>query len=62
MEQIPDLNMRYKELVSVVITTHNRLRLLQRAVQSIYAQTYKDIELIVVDDASDDGTDRKSVV
>ncbi len=44
MEQIPDLNMRYKELVSVVITTHNRLRLLQRAVQSIYAQTYKDIE------------------
>ncbi len=56
MEQIPDLNMRYKELVSVVITTHNRLRLLQRAVQSIYAQTYKDIELIVVDDASDDGT------
>ncbi len=44
------------KLVSAIITTHNRLELLKRAVESVYAQTYPDIELIVVDDASNDGT------
>ncbi|WP_288911006.1 glycosyltransferase family 2 protein, partial [uncultured Thomasclavelia sp.] len=43
-------------LVSAIITTHNRLELLKRAIQSVYNQTYSNIELIVVDDASDDGT------
>ncbi len=43
-------------LVSAVITTHNRLDLLKRAILSVYEQTYPDIELIVVDDASTDGT------
>lgn len=44
------------KLVSAIITTHNRLDLLKRAVQSVYDQTYQYIELIVVDDASTDGT------
>ena len=43
-------------LVSAVITTHNRLPLLKLAVESVLAQTYSNIELIVVDDGSDDGT------
>ena len=42
-------------MVSTIITTHNRLKLLKKAVKSVYAQTYPNIELIVVDDASDDG-------
>ena len=44
------------EKVSVVITTKNRLSLLKRAVESVYGQTYNNLELIVVDDASEDGT------
>lgn len=43
-------------LVSAIITTHNRLHLLKRAVQSVQNQSYANIELIVVDDSSDDGT------
>lgn len=43
-------------VVSVIINTRNRIELLKRAVQSVYSQTYKNIEVIVVDDASDDGT------
>jgi len=43
-------------LVSAIITTHNRLELLKRAIDGVRHQTYHNIELIVVDDGSDDGT------
>ena len=43
-------------LVSAIITTRNRSGILPRAVESVLAQTYKDFELIVVDDASTDAT------
>lgn len=46
----------YKVKVSAIITTRNRLSLLKRAIDSVFKQTYKSIELIVVDDASTDGT------
>ena len=42
-------------LVSVVITTYNRLALAQRAVASALAQTYEPMEIIVVEDGSDTG-------
>lgn len=44
-------------LVSVVITTHNRICLLKRAIDSVLSQTYDNIECIVVSDNSSDGTD-----
>lgn len=44
-------------LVSAIITTHNRIELLKRAIDSVLNQTYKNIECIVIDDASDDGTE-----
>lgn len=42
--------------ISVVIGTYNRRHCLGRTVDSVLAQTYRDRELIVVDDASTDGT------
>lgn len=45
-----------EELVSAVITTHNRKELLVSAIESVLNQTYKNIECIVIDDASDDNT------
>ncbi len=44
-------------LVSVVVPTYNRLSLLQEAVGSVLAQSFRDRELIVVDDGSTDGTE-----
>ena len=43
-------------LVSAIITTHNRVDLLKRAISHVLDQTYSNIELIVVDDASTDDT------
>src|SRR5689334_25349516 len=42
--------------ISVVLPTHNRMSLLPRAIASVLAQSDVDFELIVVDDASSDGT------
>ena len=44
------------ELISVIITTYNREDLLERAIRSVLAQTYPVVELIIVDDCSNEKT------
>lgn len=43
-------------LVSVIITTHNRAGVVPETIDSVLAQTYEAIEVIVVDDGSTDDT------
>jgi len=47
-----------KRLISIIVPTYNRAKTLERAVYSILNQDYKDIEIIIVDDGSTDGTQR----
>jgi len=41
---------------SIIITTYNRRKLVYEAIQSVIKQTFKDYEIIIVDDGSTDGT------
>src|SRR5438552_12119469 len=43
-------------LVSTIIPVYNRAPLLREAVASVLAQTYRPIEVIIVDDGSTDTT------
>jgi glycosyltransferase involved in cell wall biosynthesis len=47
-------------MVSVIIPTYNRAHTIGRALRSVLNQTYRNLEVIVVDDGSTDGT--RSVV
>lgn len=44
------------QLVSIIVPTYNRAYCIQRAIDSVRAQSHQDWELIVVDDGSTDNT------
>lgn len=51
---MPTIEDCHKMQVSVIIPAHNRTDLLHECLQSVAAQTHREIEVIVVDDASDE--------
>jgi glycosyltransferase involved in cell wall biosynthesis len=49
--------MENKPLISMIMPTYKTVNLMGEALESVLAQTYRNWELIVVDDRSEDGTD-----
>ena len=48
--------MVYKDLVSVTLVTYNSGRFIKRCLESVLEQKYPNLEVIIVDNASTDGT------
>lgn len=44
------------ELISIVVTSYNHVEFLQQRMDSLLEQTYQNIEILVIDDASIDGS------
>jgi len=42
--------------ISIIIPTYNRAKIISKAIKSCLEQTYKSIEIIVIDDCSNDNT------
>ena len=55
MSTIPQSNQALP-LVSIIMATYNRAHTIVRAVDSVLNQTYKNFELIIIDDGSTDNT------
>lgn len=49
--------MKNEEKITVIIPTYNRAHLIKRSIDSVLNQTHKNIELIIMDDASTDNTE-----
>ncbi|MDE2417531.1 MAG: glycosyltransferase [Burkholderiales bacterium] len=47
---------RPKSLISVIVAVYNGAATLQQCIDSVVSQTYQDVELIVIDGGSTDGT------
>lgn len=46
--------MKYNEMVTIIVTSYNYGQYLDECINSLHNQTYKNIEIIIVDDGSND--------
>jgi glycosyltransferase involved in cell wall biosynthesis len=50
------MNVKVNPFVTIYITNYNYGQFLHKAIQSVESQTFDDLELIIIDDGSDDGS------
>ena len=48
--------MKKNQFISIIIPTYNSIGFIKKTVKSVLDQTYRNFEIIFVDDCSEDGT------
>lgn len=48
--------MNKENLVSIIIPVYNGIQFLEEAIESVINQTYKNLEIVIIDDGSNDGS------
>ena len=48
--------MEFYPLISIIMPTYNRAKMIRWAIDSVFSQTYGNIEILIVDDGSTDNT------
>jgi glycosyltransferase involved in cell wall biosynthesis len=56
MKHMDNLQIDDRPLITIIVPVYNIIEYLPRCVRSLTAQTYTNLEIILVDDGSDDGT------
>ncbi|MBS1757264.1 MAG: glycosyltransferase, partial [Bacteroidetes bacterium] len=54
--QTPTPDIAFEPLVSIVITSYNRAHYIEEAIRSALAQDYRNLEIIISDNCSTDGS------
>ena len=52
------INLTELKKVSIIIPVYNMKDYLEEAIESVISQTYKNIEIIIIDDGSNDGSEK----
>ena len=47
---------RFEDLISIIIPVYNTKKYLDECLNSVFNQTYTNLEIIIIDDGSTDGT------
>lgn len=59
VDMASDFSIVNQALITVIMPTYNAEKVIETALESVLSQTWKNTEIIVVDDCSNDGTVRK---
>lgn len=58
-QKITSYKLEIMELISIIIPVYNHAHMLKRSVESIFRQTYRPLEVIIVNDGSTDNFDQE---
>ena len=53
-----DFKMKNKVIISIIIPVYNKVKYLERTLNSVLEQSFTNFELILVDDGSNDGSEK----
>jgi len=58
LKKLKNLKNDIKKMISIIIPTYNRAKLIKESIKSVLNQTYQNFELLIMDDGSSDNNQK----